>query len=37
MIYRYFDFTNISMDILTQNNIDNIKNNKNYENIKKKI
>ena len=34
-IVTYFDFTYISMNILTQN-IDDVKINKNYENIKKK-
>ena len=34
-IVTYFDFTYISMNILTQN-IDDVKINKNYENIYKK-
>ena len=34
MIYRYFDFTDISTDILTQN-INDVKINEKFESIKK--
>ena len=34
MLYRYFDFTDISTDILTQN-INDVKINENFESIKK--
>ena len=34
MIYRYFDFTDISTDILIQN-INDVKINENFESIKK--